>query len=100
MSTFVLFDTSTQKLHRKRGHYSDVSYDSYNVAKAQATRLNNKVGTKLPQPVFVAMSFDEYRREHPVKMVTRRNLMSGLEFQEAEDTPGFCSPASEAYWSM
>jgi hypothetical protein len=33
-------------------------------------------------------------------MVTRRNLMSGKEYQEAEDTPLGCSPASETYWSM
>ena len=35
---------------------------------------------------------------HP-KMVTRRNLMTGQEYQEPEDTPGYLSPASEAYWS-
>lgn len=34
------------------------------------------------------------------KMVTRRNLMTGQEYQEPEDTPGYLSPASEAYWSM
>lgn len=36
----------------------------------------------------------------PVKMVQRVNLMSGRTYWEAEDTPGFCSPSSEAYWSM
>ena len=100
MTAFVLFDTSTQKLYRKRGHYSDVSYESYNVAKAQATRLNNKAGTTLQQPVFVAMSFEEYRREHPIKMVERINMMSGLPYMEAEDTPCFMSPSCETYWSM
>ena len=34
------------------------------------------------------------------KMVTRVNLMTGKEYQEAEDTPLSCSPASETYWSM
>lgn len=34
------------------------------------------------------------------KMVTRTNLMSGQEYQEAVDTPLCCSPASETYWSM
>jgi hypothetical protein len=33
-------------------------------------------------------------------MVTRRNLMTGQEYREAEDTPPHCSPASESYWSM
>ena len=32
--------------------------------------------------------------------VTRKNMMSGVEFQERYDTPYFCSPASESYWSM
>lgn len=32
--------------------------------------------------------------------VTRKNLMTGTEFQERYDTPWTCSPASELYWSM
>ena len=32
--------------------------------------------------------------------VTRKNLMGGGEFQERYDTPYYCSPASESYWSM
>ena len=31
--------------------------------------------------------------------VTKRNLMGGQEFTERYDTPHFCSPASESYWS-
>ena len=32
--------------------------------------------------------------------VTRRNLMDGTEFTERYDTPIYCSPSSESYWSM
>lgn len=32
--------------------------------------------------------------------VTRKNLMGGREFRERYDTPYFCSPSSESYWSM
>jgi hypothetical protein len=32
--------------------------------------------------------------------VTKTNLMGGKEFKEKYDTPYFCSPASESYWSM
>lgn len=32
--------------------------------------------------------------------VTRRNIMSGQEFTERYDTPSYCSPSSESYWSM
>lgn len=35
-----------------------------------------------------------------VHMVTRKNLMTGLEYQEKSNTPLCCSPASETYWSM
>jgi hypothetical protein len=33
-------------------------------------------------------------------MVERVNLMSGKKFMERKDTPYFCSPSSETYWSM
>lgn len=32
--------------------------------------------------------------------VTKKNLMGGKEFQERYDTPYYCSPSSESYWSM
>jgi len=31
--------------------------------------------------------------------VTRKNLLTGIEFQERYDTPSFCSPSSESFWS-
>ncbi len=32
--------------------------------------------------------------------VTKKNLIGGKEFQERYDTPYYCSPSSESYWSM
>ena len=32
--------------------------------------------------------------------VTRTNMMGGREFRERYDTPNFCSPSSESFWSM
>ena len=32
--------------------------------------------------------------------VTRKNMMSGAEYQERYDTPAFCSPSSSSFWSM
>jgi hypothetical protein len=32
--------------------------------------------------------------------VTRKNIIGGKEFQERYDTPYYCSPSSESYWSM
>jgi len=41
---------------------------------------------------FIVKKFETY--------VTKRNLMGGGEFRERYDTPHYCSPASESYWSM
>lgn len=41
---------------------------------------------------FVVEVFETY--------VTRTNLIGGGEFKERYDTPSFCSPSSETYWSM
>ena len=41
-----------------------------------------------------------YRFEVHETYVTRTNMMGGKEYQERYDTPRYCSPSSEAYWSM
>ncbi len=45
------------------------------------------------------LSSQGYRYEIHKTFVTRKNLMSGQEFEERYDTPYFCSPSSETYWS-
>ena len=40
-----------------------------------------------------------FRIELHETFVTRKNLLSGQEFQERYDTPSFCSPSSESFWS-
>ena len=41
---------------------------------------------------FVAKVFETY--------ITKKNTMNGAEFNERYDTPYYCSPSSETYWSM
>ena len=41
-----------------------------------------------------------YRYEIHETYVTRKNLMSGQEFEERYDRPYYCSPSSETYWRM
>jgi hypothetical protein len=41
---------------------------------------------------FIVNVFETY--------VTKTNMMGGKEFTERYDTPHYCSPASESYWSM
>lgn len=40
---------------------------------------------------FIVEVFETY--------VTRKNSMTGKTFQERYDTPYFCSPSSESFWS-
>lgn len=42
----------------------------------------------------------EFRFEYHPKLVTVKNLMTGLDVQIDRDTPWACNPASETYWSM
>jgi hypothetical protein len=41
-----------------------------------------------------------FRYEIHVTMVEKTNMMGGAKFMERYDTPYYCSPASESYWSM
>lgn len=41
---------------------------------------------------YVAQAFETY--------IIKKNMMSGQEYAERYDTPNFCSPSSESYWSM
>lgn len=41
-----------------------------------------------------------YEVEFHETYVTRINMMSGKEYKERFDTPYYCSPSSESYWSM
>jgi hypothetical protein len=41
-----------------------------------------------------------FRYEIHVTMVERTNMMGGAKFMERYDTPYYCSPSSESYWSM
>ena len=68
-------------------------------AKGVCTRMNKSALANGKPATYKIMDRKEYDAR-PVKMVERINLMSGVPFMEAEGTPGFCSPASEAYWSM
>ncbi len=59
---------------------------------AGVVKAQNEISEKFPAP--------SYRIEQHVTWVTRTNFMSGKEFKERYDTPHYCSPSSESYWSM
>jgi len=67
-----------------------------------AKRLTNKlnVGNQMFKPNSFAYTTVEKYRTEVVHMVTKINMMSGKEYQEASNTPSYMSPACESYWSM
>ncbi len=50
------------------------------------------VAKRYQEDGYFAQVFETY--------VTKKNMMSGQEYAERYDTPNFCSPSSESYWSM
>jgi len=70
------------------------SYKTRGAAQATRTRLCRKAGWSAGELSIVDI------KDYKPRMVTRKNLMSGAEFQEDVNTPYFCSPSSETYWSM
>jgi len=76
-------------------------YKTFGAALRTATKWNTKAqedGLVGPGPYGVASV--EHYNSRVVRTVTRQNLLSGKDFQEASNAPGYCSPSSEAYWSM
>ena len=93
--TYVILNVSTQKAYRKPGDYCEMTYETERGAKSACTKLNNRTGNTF----WTVVEYSAYKAV-PVKMVKRINMMSGLEYEEPEDTPCFMSPACESYWSM
>ena len=52
----------------------------------------NTVEADMQKRGFVVNVFETF--------VTKTNMMSGYEYKERYDTPSFCSPSSESFWSM
>jgi len=70
------------------------SYKTFSAAQATRTRLCRKAGWSAGDLSIVHTQY------YTPKMVTRKNLMSGIEYQEDVNTPLCCSPSSETFWSM
>jgi len=69
-------------------------------------RLDRKVDHSTADPAAIAEVYAArypeskgYRFEIHETYVTRKNMMNGAEFRERYDTPYYCSPSSETYWS-
>jgi hypothetical protein len=91
--SYVVYNLSSTKIVGSR---STKHWKSEAAAKAHLTRMG-KMGYDVTQYAVAETSFYYANLE---KTVTRVNLMSGQEYQERANTPYYCSPSSESYWSM
>lgn len=93
--------------------YTVELYKKDNRIKRDERYGRNKVGMRFVEVVDFAPSTKDYidtvaddmrNRGFIVNVfetfVTRNNLMSGYEYKEHYNTPSFCSPSSESFWSM
>ena len=96
----------------KLTEYTIEIYKADKRIKRDERRGKNKVGLRFVEVLDYAPSTKDYierlaedfRKAGVVAnvfetYVTKQNLMGGKEFQERYDTPYYCSPSSETYWS-
>ena len=68
-------------------------------SKGAATRAKNEAERNEPEYGFgIAEVRDFY--DNIELTVTRHNALTGAPFEETVNTPYYCSPSSETYWSM
>ena len=76
------------------GPHKTRAYKTFGAARATRTRLCNKAGYSVSD-----LSIVDTQHYKP-QMVERVNIMTGEKFEEDVNTPYFCSPSSESFWSM
>jgi hypothetical protein len=90
---YVVYNVQSTRIVGSRNFHH---WKSAGAAKAHLTRMG-KQGYNVTE---YAVAETTHYYANIEKTVTRVNLLSGQEFQESVNTPSYCSPASEAYWSM
>ncbi len=90
---FVVYNKETTEIVGSRARRT---WKSLGAAKAHLARMA-KMGYNVTEYDVASYSFFADKIE---KTVVRKNLMTGKEFTESANTPYYCSPSSESYWSM
>jgi hypothetical protein len=106
---WVVYNKETTVLVRytsKNGNETS-QYYGIGAAKAAVTRMQKKfekekgVLAASYGPLFdYGIADRDHYQKNIAKTVTRKNLMTGLEYQEDINTPMCCSPATERFWTM
>jgi hypothetical protein len=97
---YVIYHNETSKILGG----ANKSYKTMGAAKSAITRMRKTVPVSDlntdNDPLFVyAIAEINYFYESIDQTVERVNLMSGKTFRESVNTPYYCSPSSESYWS-
>ena len=108
--SYVIFKEDTTaivEVVRHRPYRRTTSYKTMAAAKAALTRMHNKfiekngVDAAEDGPLYnYGIAEEGHYRAKIERMVERTNLMTGKKYMESVNTPAYCSPASESYWSM
>jgi len=93
--SFVVVNTSTRCAVRHPRTGRD-SYSTKAAADAARTKYFRHAGYLSSE--LEVMTIDTYRAQVPT--ITVKNLISGKDVQIAADTPTYCNPSTETYWSM
>jgi hypothetical protein len=91
--SYVVYNVQSTRIVGSR---NTLYFKSHGAARAQLTRMG-KQGLDITEYGIAEIN---YYYQNIEKKVTRVNLMTGAEFYESVNTPSYCSPASESYWSM
>ena len=102
-STYIMGKLNTRTGEVRPDHRK--SYTTMSATKAALTRMSKRYRADLKEtvndPQFrYAIAEAGYFHKSLEKSVTKKNMMSGKEFVEKVNTPYYCSPSSETYWSM
>jgi hypothetical protein len=95
---FVVYEKETTRIPFRIPGGSGKVFKSEGAAKAAITR-GLKKGALSPEKEYCVARADVFTNDIE-KMVERTNLMSKKKYWESINTPNYCSPASETYWSM
>lgn len=95
--SFVVFQVADTRYAGRKGKYDSPIFETMAAAKSHMTRLI-KSGKFTEDQIAVAEY--TYFRDHIEQIVQRTHLLNGQPIFERINTPYYCSPSSETYWSM
>lgn len=96
---FVIYHKETTRILRPKWYHK--GYETEAAAKAALTRYAKKqpaIPRFIREDYAIADSYTFYKDIE--KKVTKKNLISGNEFETGINTPACTDPSTETYWSM